>query len=103
MRSHRDLLAWQVARESALGIHRYADGHWSASRAAVFDQIRRASLSVQLNIAEGYASGIGARCRYHLRMAHASAVETTELLEFLGELGSDVDTMLVIARKAERL
>jgi four helix bundle protein len=103
MRSHQDLVAWQVARENALAIYRFADKHWTPSRAAVFDQIRRASLSVQLNIAEGYASGIGPRCRFHLRVAHGSAVETTELLRFLQELGDNLQELIEVSIRVQGL
>jgi len=47
----------------------------------LFHQLQRASLSVQLNIAEGYALYGSPRFRYHIRIAYGSAVETTELLE----------------------
>ena len=86
MRSHRDLFAWQKARQVTLDVHRYAARQWKPGVAAILDQLRRAALSVQLNIAEGYASGKGPRCRYHLRVAYASAVETTDLLELLIDL-----------------
>ena len=56
---------------------------WRPYAAAVFSQLQRASLSVQLNIAEGYALMSPGRFRYHLRIAYASAVETHELLEIL--------------------
>jgi four helix bundle protein len=89
MRTHKELLAWQRANTVALGVHRYARKHWTNETATVFNQIRRASLSVQLNIAEGFASGRGLRCKNLLRVAYGSAVETTELLEFLIELGGN--------------
>ena len=53
---------------------------------AVVDQLQRAALSVQLNIAEGYAFRSPRRFRYHLDIAYASAVETAELLELSGDL-----------------
>ncbi len=90
MPSYRDIFAWQVGRDSALAIHRHADTHWKPQRAAAFDQLRRAALSVILNIAEGYAAGPGPRCRYHFRVAHGSAVETTEILDFLQALDGNV-------------
>ena len=86
-----------------MGIHRYADTHWSPQRTAAFDQLRRAALSVQLNIAEGYASGRGARCRFHLRIAHASAVETTEVLGFLQDLGESVSALVGLSARVESL
>src|SRR5690606_30854081 len=83
MRSHQQLYAWQRADATALAIHRFCDSAWSPRRSTVIDQLRRCSLSVPLNLAEGNANGRGARCRYHVRVAYGSAVETTELLVFL--------------------
>ncbi len=54
---------------------------WKPYAAALFSQLQRASLSVQLNIAEGYAFGESATYARHLRIAYGSAVETGELLE----------------------
>jgi len=51
----------------------------------VFAQLQRASLSVQLNIAEGYALRSPRRFRNHLEIAYGSAVESRELLEILAE------------------
>jgi four helix bundle protein len=59
------------------------------------DQLQRAALSVQLNIAEGYALGSSKRFRNHLDIAYASAVETSDLLELCGQmelLASDLAT-----------
>ena len=103
MTSYRDLLAWQVARENALGIYRYADRHWSPQRAAALDQLRRAALSVQLNISEGQASGRGARCKNHLRIALGSAVETHDLLCFLRDLGAEVDELIKTSVRVQQL
>ena len=50
------------------------------------DQLQRAELSVQLNIAEGYALKSSKRFRNHLDIAYASAVETGDLLELCGEM-----------------
>ncbi|MES2304009.1 MAG: four helix bundle protein [Gemmatimonadota bacterium] len=103
MASYRDLRTWLMARKSAIQIHRYADSHWTPSRAAALDQLRRASLSVTLNIAEGQAFGPGPRCKFHLRVAHGSAVETAETLDFLRELGEPVEDLLSLARQVPAL
>ena len=47
----------------------------------IFTQIQRAALSVQLNIAEGYALRTSKRFRNHVDIAYGSPVETAELLE----------------------
>ncbi|MGH7583854.1 MAG: four helix bundle protein, partial [Gemmatimonadales bacterium] len=83
MRSHQQLLAWQRAHAVVVGVHRFAATNWHPSYAAVLDQLRRSALSVDLNIVEGFASGQGRRCRYHLRIAFGSAAETVALLELL--------------------
>lgn len=54
---------------------------WKPYAAALFSQLQRASLSVQLNIAKGYAFGESPTYTRHLRIAYGSAVETGELLE----------------------
>ncbi|MCB1269981.1 MAG: four helix bundle protein [Microthrixaceae bacterium] len=89
MRTHKDLLAWRRAREVVLSVQRHADRRWSPGRAALLEQLRRSSLSVMLNLAEGYAHGPGKRCRAHLKIAYGSAVESTDVLELLEELGDD--------------
>jgi four helix bundle protein len=89
VRSHRELLAWQRAHLVATAVHQYAARCWRPNLAVPIDQLRRSALSVQLNIAEKFAVGRSPRCREHLRIAYGSAVETTELLEFLVELTAD--------------
>lgn len=64
-----------------LGTLELARDSWKPYAAALFSQLQRASLSVQLNIAEGYAFGESPTYLRHLRIAYGSAVETGELLE----------------------
>lgn len=81
--------------------------NWKPYAAALFSQLQRASLSVQLNIAEGYAFGKSPSNTRHLRIAYASAVETGELLEIAlkanvipGEPGA---RLLARNRRSQRL
>jgi four helix bundle protein len=89
MRDHKSLIAWQRARRVALGVLHLSKSHWQPRASALFAQLQRSSLSVQLNIAEGYALKTPARFRYHLTVALGSAVETVELLE----LGIEADVI----------
>ena len=73
--------AWQEARAVVLGTIDLARTSWKPYASAVFSQLQRASLSVQLNIAEGYAFGESPSFTRHLAIAYGSAVETGELLE----------------------
>lgn len=103
MRSHRDLRAWQQANAVAADAFRFADAHWSPRHSTIYDQLRRASLSVALNIVEGFASGPGPRCRNHIRIAYGSAVETTAILEFLTELGLDPQELTARSKHTQAL
>src|SRR3954451_3212307 len=82
MRNHKSLLAWQEANTVVRAVMIATRGR----RHPCVDQLQRAALSVQLNIAEGYALRSSKRFRNHLDIAYASAVETTELLELSGDL-----------------
>jgi four helix bundle protein len=81
MRDHKSLIAWQRARNVALSVVRLSREHWHPWAGAILYQLQRASLSVQLNIAEGHALKSRSRFRNHLIIAYGSAVETVELLE----------------------
>ena len=81
MRDHRSIIAWQEARAVAGASIRLARDAWKPFASAVFGQLQRAALSVQLNIAEGYAYGPGKRFRSHLAIAYGSAIEAADLLE----------------------
>src|SRR5215210_755827 len=81
MRDHKSLHAWQEARGVVLGVVDLARTSWKPYASALFAQLQRASLSVQLNIAEGYSFGESPTYHRHLSIAYGSAVETGELLE----------------------
>jgi four helix bundle protein len=107
MRDHASLIAWQTAREIAVDVARLARLHWKPSCAAMFGQLTRASLSVRLNIAEGYAFTNTPTFRRHLDIAYGSAVETGELLEHAkaAELlpGTDLDPLIERSKRCQRL
>lgn len=81
MRDHTSLYAWQEAHATSVGVIRLARSSWKPYAAALFNQLQRASLSVQLNIAEGYTFGNSPTFTRHLGIAYGSAVETGELLQ----------------------
>ena len=83
MRDHTSLRAWQEARKISIEVIRLAHSSWKPYAAALFSQLQRASLSIQLNIAEGYTYGDSPTFTKHLGIAYGSAVETGELLRLL--------------------
>ena len=87
MPDHTSLLAWQVARDVSIGIHRLPPTPVHSPHHGPLDQARRAALSVQLNIAEGYAWKPGPKWRNHLRIALGSAIEAVDVLHHLLDTG----------------
>jgi four helix bundle protein len=107
VRDHTSLHAWQQARATSVAVIRLAKSSWKPYAAALFNQLQRASLSVQLNIAEGYTFGDSPTFTRHLGIAYGSAVETGELLQLaLDAEVVDVETLkalLMQNRRTERL
>lgn len=94
MQNHRSLLAWKEANAVVHRVLVLSQVSWKPWATAVFGQLQRASLSVQLNISEGYAQRGSRNHVWHLRVAYASAVETGDLLHVLLEAGiATADTM----------
>ena len=62
MDSYRSLDAWQLAHDLCIKTLKACDGNYHPKSRALFDQLRRAVISVETNIVEGYALGSPA-CR----------------------------------------
>jgi four helix bundle protein len=107
MRDHRSLKAWQEARLVCLGVLTLSQNHWQPWASALFSQLQRASLSVQLNIAEGATFGRGPTYARHLGIAYGSSVEAGEILALLLDsraVPEDVGRrMLEASRRSQRL
>lgn len=70
-----DIEAWKKARELTMSIYSVtADGLWSRDY-GLRDQIRRASVSIMSNIAEGFERGGTVEFQRYLTMAKGSAGE----------------------------
>jgi len=87
MDSYRSLDAWKVAHEASCLTFRSCDEAYQGKARSIFDQLRRAALSVEANIVEGYALGTPALCGRHLRIAFGSAAEAECLVRLAAELG----------------
>lgn len=80
--SYRKLIAWQKADLLAKAVYKTTTNFPKFEIYGLTSQIRRAALSVSLNIIEGYARNNKKEFRHFLRVAYASLVETQYLLEF---------------------
>jgi len=87
MRKHKTLHVWQRSHELALSVLRATDGKAPPRCWGIFDQLRRAAVSVEANIVEGYALGSRPQFRRHLRIALGSAAETECLIDLVEEAG----------------
>ncbi|MCH7960803.1 MAG: four helix bundle protein [Planctomycetes bacterium] len=82
----RDLIAWRKAKELAVNVYRITSGFPTDERYGLTSQIRRASVSVSANIAEGYARGTTSEFLRFLRIARGSIAEVDTLVEIATEL-----------------
>jgi len=67
--SFRDLVVWQRAVQMSLAVYRLTASFPSSERFGLTNQLRRASVSVASNIAEGY--GRSSRGKYVQFLGHA--------------------------------
>jgi four helix bundle protein len=87
MRSYQTLVAWKRAHEALLLALRATDAAYHPRAKNLFEQLRRATISIEANIVEGYALNTPGLCRRHLRIAIGSAAEAECLTRAAAELG----------------
>jgi four helix bundle protein len=104
---YRDLIAWQKAMDLVLEVYRATKAFPSDELYGLTNQIRRASVSIPSNIAEGQGRGVGKEFSHHLRIANGSRQEVeTQLLiaQRLNYLPADtVQLLLAGAEEVGRL
>ena len=87
MERYKSLDAWRLAQQLCLGALEATDEAMRPRAWAVFDQLRRAAVSVDVNLVEGYALGTVPLFRRHIRIALGSAAETQRLLAIAAKRG----------------
>ncbi len=85
MDSYKSLVAWKWAHQLCLDTLTATEPPCEQRTWAVFDQLRRAVVSVEANIVEGYALRTAPLFRRHLRIALGSAAEAECLLNIASE------------------
>jgi four helix bundle protein len=86
VKTFRDLIAWQRAKELAKLIYRWTFHMPNDERFGLTMQMRRASISIPSNIAEGYARESLADYLRFLRTARGSLAELMTQTEIAVEL-----------------
>lgn len=79
---YKNLLTWQVADNLAKEIYKVTSKFPREEIYGLTSQLRRASISIPLNIIEGYSRNNKNEFRQFLRIALGSLAETGYLLEF---------------------
>ena len=86
IQSFRDLEAWQAAMELSVRVYSVSLRLPPEERFGLTSQMRRASVSVPSNVAEGQSHGKNGRYTEHVRIAIASLGELSTELELAHRL-----------------
>jgi len=86
MYKYRTLEAWKRAHESVIATLTATDGPTHPRARDLFSQLRRAAVSIEANVVEGYALASRGYYRRHLRIALGSAAEAECLVRVAQEL-----------------
>ena len=86
MDKYRSMDAWKRAHAVALSVIRCVDHPRHPRSRSVFEQLKRAAVSVEANIVEGYALSTPAQFKRHLRIALGSAAEAECLVRMSAEV-----------------
>ena len=88
MQGYKDLRVYEKSYKAAKAIYQLSEEFLKEEIYAITNQIRRASLSIPLNIAEGYVKrGSQREFKRFLEMAIGSSNEVSVLLDFAKDLG----------------
>jgi four helix bundle protein len=99
-KTYRELVAWQVSMELVANVYRLAARLPAVERYGLASQLRRAAVSIPLNIAEGFGRRSRRDLSRFLTVAQASLrevqtlIEVIVMLEYLGPEALDAATNL---------
>ncbi len=87
MESHKDLVVYKISRQLNGAVYRLTAAFPASEKFALADQLRRASVSVTSNIAEGYGQGsLRGRLKF-LYISRGSIYEVETQLLIAADLG----------------
>jgi four helix bundle protein len=87
IRTYRDLVAWQLGMDLVEKVYKATRGFPEAERYGLISQMRRSSVSVPANIAEGYGRGRNKEFHRFLEVARGSLFELQTHAELARRLG----------------
>jgi four helix bundle protein len=92
MAKYKNLIVWQKANELALKVYKITECYPKKETFGITSQLRRAALSVPLNIVEGYGRRSKTELSRYIDISRGSLAETVYLLEFSKDIGYIADT-----------
>jgi four helix bundle protein len=104
VQSYKDLIVYQKAYKLALDIYRITKNYPKEEIYGLVSQMRRSSVSIPCNIAEGYRRGHRKEYIQFLHMAHGSCGELETLLSLSYDLAMiDRDTFVKLYPMQEEI
>lgn len=105
VRNFKDLIAWQKAMQLAVAVYRATAKYPASERFGLTFQVRKASVGVPSNIAEGYSRSSKAEYLHFLDIARGSTneVETQMLLSQRLGFGDKSDNGTVVELACEEV
>jgi len=94
MHKFRELKVWQRAMDLVTGVYRLTKSFPSEEQFGLTSQLRRAVVSIPLNLSEGAGSGSDAEFNRFLRISLRSCYETMTALEIGRRLGYCTDAQV---------
>ncbi|MCW5976787.1 MAG: four helix bundle protein [Bryobacteraceae bacterium] len=103
-RSFRDLVVWQKAHEFVLAVYRLTGSFPDREKFGLSNQMRRASVSIAANIAEGFGKRSPAEKARFLNIAEGSLEECRYYLILTHDLGyGPTDSLTATLEETSRL
>ena len=107
MRNYRDLIVWQKAMELVTETYNHTKSFPEEERYGLTSQLRRSSVSLPSNMAEGYGRNSTQDYIRFLRIANGSLFEMQTQLEIAQNLGflkeESFSNLFELSREIERM
>ncbi len=107
MKNYRDLIVWQKAMELVTEIYQHTKSFPEEERYGLTSQLRRSSVSLPSNMAEGYGRNSTQDYVRFLRIANGSLFELQTQLEIARNLGFLIEerfsVLFEMSREIERM
>ena len=101
---HKKLDAWKLSMDLVIDVYQTTDRFPSQEKYSLTDQIRRATISIPSNIAEGAARQTKKEFTNYLHMAQGSLSELDTQLELARRLGYlDEEAWRILDQRMERI